>query len=73
MADYFFTMPSFLRGAARTLDLGAGLQKGSYLISDYPAEANARALESDWAAVDGDLAVAASRIANEQAKEKQSR
>jgi hypothetical protein len=70
MSEYFFEMPGFIRGAARTLDMGAGLQKGSYLISDTPAEADARALASDWAVVDRDLATAASRLAHGQAKAK---
>lgn len=73
MSEYFFVMPGFIRGAARALDLGAGLQKGSYFISDTPAEADAYALASDWAAVDGDLAVAASQLADEQQKEEQGR
>jgi hypothetical protein len=69
MSEYFFTMPGFLRGAARVLDIGAGLQKGSYLISDTPAEADARAVASDWAIVDRDLAIAASQLAHEQEQE----
>lgn len=68
MSEYFFKMPGFVRGAARALDLAAGLQKGSYLISDSPDEADARALASDWAAVDNDFAVAASRLADESKK-----
>jgi hypothetical protein len=61
-------MPGFLRGAARVLDMGAALQKGSYLLSLTPAEADARAVASDWATVDRDLAVAAYQLVNEQAK-----
>ena len=57
-------MPGFVRGAGRALDLGSGLHKGSYLISDSPAEADARAIASDWAAVDRDLAIAARQIAH---------
>ena len=74
MTDYFFVMPGFRRGAGRVLDLGASLQQGSYVMSDAPREADARAIASDWAAVDSDMAVAARKIANEQEKEaKQSR
>jgi hypothetical protein len=51
------------------LDLGAGLQKGSYLMSDTTFEADARALMSDWAAIDRDFAVAASRLIHEQEEE----
>jgi hypothetical protein len=70
MSDSFFVTPGFIRGAARVLDMGASLQKGSYLLSDTPAEADARALASDWEAVDSDLAVAASRLAYEPKEEK---
>ena len=43
-------------------------------MSETPREADARAIASDWAAVDNDMAVAARKIANEQEKEaKQSR
>jgi hypothetical protein len=70
MTDFFFSMPGFFRGAARVLDMGSWLHKGSYLISDSPAEADARALASDWAAIDGDHAVAASQIARDGQKEK---
>ena len=68
--EYFFVLPGFIRGAARVLDLGAGLQRGSYLISDTPAEADARALASDWSAIDGDLAIAARQLAHEQEEAK---
>ncbi len=44
MSDYFFVMPGFRRGAGRALDLGSGLQRGSYLMSETPDEADARAL-----------------------------
>jgi|GEM_PF-6220373 len=68
MTDFFFVMPGFKRGAGRAIDLGAGLQRGSYLMSDSPAEADARAVASDWAAVDRDLAIAARQLAREQTK-----
>ena len=71
MTDFFFAMPGFFRGAGRTLDFGAGLERGSYLISGSPAEADARALASDWAAIDGDHAVAAFRIARDGQQEKE--
>jgi hypothetical protein len=70
MTDYFFSLPGFVRGAGRTLDLGGGLHKGSYLISESPAEADARAIASDWATVDHDLTVATSRLADEQEEAK---
>jgi hypothetical protein len=71
MSDYFFIMPSFTRGAGRVLDLGAGLQKGSYLLSDTGDEADLRALVSDWAAVDRDLAIAANRIVHKLHEQKE--
>lgn len=57
-------MPSFLlRAVARVFDFGGGLHRGSYFINDTAAEADARALASDWAAIDEDLAVAAFELA----------
>ena len=72
MSEYFFVMPGFVRGAARTLDLGNGLAKGSYLMSDSPAEADGRAIDSDFAAVDRDFDVATHRLTDEQ-EEKQAK
>lgn len=69
MSDYFFVIPGFKRGAARVLDLRGGLRDASYLIGESPAEADARALASDWAAVDHDIAIAARKLANEQKEE----
>ena len=66
MSKYFFMVPGFLRGAARVLDLGATLQEASYLTSESPSEVDARAVASDWAAVEKDFAVAAFQLVNEQ-------
>jgi hypothetical protein len=60
--DYIFVTPSFMRGAARTLDLGATLRQDSYLLSGTPEEADARALASDWRAVERDLEAAQNTI-----------
>jgi len=73
MSDFFFVMPSFMRGAARAIDLGGTLSQGSYLLSDTPAEADQRALAGVWDAVDGDLAVAATRLIDEQEQEEDER
>lgn len=71
--DYFFVRPSFLRGAARTLDLAASLQQGSYLISDTPVEADTRAILSDFGMVDRDLAIAARTVVAHEQEEAKSR
>lgn len=55
MTDYLFAMPSFARGLARTLDIGAFLSGSSYNLSPTPSEADAWALEEDWRAVGEDL------------------
>lgn len=53
--DYIFVTPGFMRGAARVLDAGGVLSKGDFLFSDSPAEADERALRSDWRVVNRDL------------------
>jgi len=50
---FLFAMPRPLFGAARTLDLGAQFDMYNYSTSD--AEADARALYSDWLAIGDDL------------------
>ena len=67
--DYFFVAPSALSGAARVLDLGGVTDSGSYVISDTPDEADARALASDWALVGADMMRAQERFAAEHAEE----
>lgn len=53
--DYIFVRPSFLRGAARAIDIAGVLAKDSVIISATPAEADARAIASDWRVVGRDL------------------
>jgi hypothetical protein len=53
--NYIFVMPSFSRGVSRAIDLGGAAQKSSYLVSDNPSEADARAIASDWAAVGNEI------------------
>ncbi|MFD1548207.1 hypothetical protein [Levilactobacillus fuyuanensis] len=53
MFDSLFAMPSFIRGAARVLDLGATTDE--YNTSDNEREADTNALHSDWKAVGNDM------------------
>ena len=55
MSDFLFASPSFLSGFARTLDMGATLNRYSYNFSATPVEADLRAIAHDWAAVGKDL------------------
>lgn len=55
-ADLLFARPSFLSGAARTLDLGATYTQ--YNVLPTPEEADCAALWSDWAAVGEDIRTA---------------
>lgn len=50
---YLFATPSFLSGVARTLDI-AGLFD-DYNFSETPAEAEIRAMRSDWLSVGRDI------------------
>lgn len=55
MSDFLFTTPSFLRGMARTLDIGGVLAGVSYNTSKDGPSADAWAVANDWYAVGGDL------------------
>lgn len=55
-SGYLFAQPSFLRGAARILDLGATMDW--YNESRSPEEADALAIYIDWLAVGDDLNIA---------------
>lgn len=68
---YIFNAPGFMSGAARSLDIGATFDRGSYLISDTPAEADARAVASDWKVVGQDLQVALEAYEQEQEAEEE--
>lgn len=53
-STYLFAQPSFLSGMAQTLDLG-----GTFVVyneSASPADADVKALKSDWSAIGKDLA-----------------
>ena len=56
MSDYLFAHPSFLSGAARSLDLGGIFD--SYNESQSPQKADERAMRSDWSAVGSELRLA---------------
>lgn len=60
--DYIFVTPSFFRGAARVADLAGVLGGESFLVSQTPAEADARALASDWRVMGRDLHLALSTL-----------
>lgn len=53
--DYLFARPSFLRGMARAIDLGGLLNRGAYNVSPTAADADAKALLSDWQTVARDF------------------
>lgn len=53
--DYIFVKPTFLRGVARAVDIGGLLTKDAFVMSATPAEADRRALESDWRVVNRDI------------------
>ena len=64
-SDFLFVMPSFTRGLARVVDLGATFSNVSYNHSDTPIEADARAIACDWRVVGGDLSAAIASVAAE--------
>lgn len=51
----FSSLPSFGEGMARVLDISGMMNEHGYVISGTPAEADARALASDWSATMNDL------------------
>jgi hypothetical protein len=64
MNDYaglLFASPSFLEGAARTLDIGSTFTQ--YNTMSSPEQADAAALLSDWQAVGEDLKQTMARFA----------
>ena len=54
--DYLFATPSFLAGVARLFDFGCTFDQ--YNRSESNAEADARAIASDWAMVGKDISFA---------------
>jgi hypothetical protein len=70
MSDFLFVTPSFTRGLARTLDVGAVLSGYSYNVSPSPAYADAWATAEDWSTVGKDLAEAINEYRAANGKEK---
>ena len=54
--DIIYARPSFIRGVARLFDFGGTLNIYHYQQDEDPAEADARAIASDWEAVGKDIA-----------------
>lgn len=59
--DRLFALPTFVGGLARTLDIGATYSK--YNVSRSAAEADAKALASDWGVAVGDFRQVAETVA----------
>ena len=53
MTDFLFATPSFIAGMGRAIDIGGTMS--FYNLSDTPAEADERAILSDWLAVGNDM------------------
>lgn len=62
--DFLFAQPSFASGAARVLDLWGVFD--DYNRSETPADADARALASDWLVAGQDLMDAMAEYESEQ-------
>ena len=66
----FSSLPSFSEGMARVLDFTGNMDHHGYIVSSTPAEADARALASDWSATANDIRNASAVILGETAKAK---
>jgi hypothetical protein len=64
-ASFLFARPSLFEGVARVLDMGNTLTEYNSALS--PAQADALALYSDWAAIGQDFRVAAQQFNRELA------
>ncbi len=64
MTDILFVAPDFLSGIARSIDIGAALERSNYVISRTPEEADARAIRNDVEVVGKDLAAAIEKVAD---------
>lgn len=53
MTDFLFSMPSFMEGVGRAIDMGGVLDQ--YNVSKTPAQADERATKEDWRAVGKDI------------------
>jgi hypothetical protein len=61
MTDFLFARASFWEGFSRVLDIGGTLTE--YNRSRDGAEADRRAIQSDWAAVGRDMGIAIDTVA----------
>jgi hypothetical protein len=61
-----FSMPTFTKGAARTVSLFGGLDK--YKTSKTPKEADRKAMAQDWKSVGQDLKVAIEQYGKNSSK-----
>ena len=52
---YYFTKPSFGRGFARAIDIPGILSRKAVILSASTAEADRRAIRSDWQVVGTDI------------------
>lgn len=67
MSDFLFAKPSFGSGIARLVDFGVSFD--CYNHSRNPAEADTRALVSDWYSVGDDMAEAIRAFKKEEERE----
>jgi hypothetical protein len=66
--DYIFTRPSFLGGVARAIDISGELGREAVKLSRTPAEADMRALASDFRVTNRDLHKALETLTADAAK-----
>jgi hypothetical protein len=62
---YFFALPSFLTGMARSLDLAATLEDWSFNFCSDAAQADAWAIANDWAVIGQDMRIAIDQLREE--------
>lgn len=67
-SDFFFVRPSLARGVARLLDIRGTLGRTAYNFSESPAEADTKALLSDWQVLAEDIAGAFEETSNRVAE-----
>ena len=67
-SDFLFVRPSFLEGVARIMDFGNTLTQ--FNRSKNSAEADARAIASDWAVVGKDIKTAMAKFDESEGKTK---
>ncbi|HEX8455362.1 MAG TPA: hypothetical protein VF647_25005 [Longimicrobium sp.] len=67
-SDFVFVRPSFARGIARLMDIRGALNRTAYDLSESPAEADTKALLSDWQVLAGDIRGAFEETSNRVAE-----